>query len=547
MSQAGYTPIQLYFSTTAAAVPVNTNLANGELAINITDEKLYFKNAAGVVKLLASNATSAPVLSFSAGTTGFTPSTATSGAITLAGTLATTNGGTGLTAFTANQVFYASSTSAIAQSANMTFNGTTLTVNDLTDSSLTAGRVTYAGTSGNLVDSANLTYSGTVLGVASGIFKANGAPSLVAATAGEAILAPEGTLGALVYGRGTTYDVTLGQRSTGVALGVLAGTSNLYAPGSVGIATTTPTSLLSVGTLGASSNPAIQIGSATNSSGSLYFGDGVGANTYRGFVEYGHVSDAMLFGTAGVEQMRITSTGAVGIGTNSPTFKFHVYSTFAVTSRFQSTASVSVIDFADSTSTNPPYLGSIGDVLYFGTSSSNRFQIGAAGQLGIGGANYGTSGQVLTSGGSAAAPTWANAGKVLQVVQGTSGAQATTTSGNWDSTGLTASITPTSSSSKILVLVSGGMEGGAGGSGDQSIGFKVYRGASSIEASTKGKVIYALPNIYVPINFIALDSPATTSSTAYTLYFKRISGDTTASFCRDSLETANIVLMEIAA
>jgi hypothetical protein len=139
------------------------------------------------------------------------------------------------------------------------------------------------------------------------------------------------------------------------------------------------------------------------------------------------------------------------------------------------------------------------------------------------------------------------AGSVLQVVQGTSGAQATTTSGNWDSTGLTASITPTSSSSKILVLVSGGMEGGAGGSGDQSIGFKVYRGASSIEASTKGKVIYALPNIYVPINFIALDSPATTSSTAYTLYFNRLSGNTTASFCRDSLETANIVLMEIAA
>ena len=39
MSATGYTPIQLYYSTTAAAVPVNTNLANGELAINITDGK----------------------------------------------------------------------------------------------------------------------------------------------------------------------------------------------------------------------------------------------------------------------------------------------------------------------------------------------------------------------------------------------------------------------------------------------------------------------------------------------------------------------------
>ena len=39
------------------------------------------------------------VTTFSAGTTGFTPSTATSGAITLAGTLAVTNGGTGVTGF----------------------------------------------------------------------------------------------------------------------------------------------------------------------------------------------------------------------------------------------------------------------------------------------------------------------------------------------------------------------------------------------------------------------------------------------------------------
>jgi hypothetical protein len=37
-----------------------------------------------------------------------------------------------------------------------------------------------------------------------------------------------------------------------------------------------------------------------------------------------------------------------------------------------------------------------------------RFQIGSAGQWGIGGATYGTSGQVLTSGGSGAAPTWAS-------------------------------------------------------------------------------------------------------------------------------------------
>jgi len=58
-------------------------------------------------------ASSGGVSTFSAGTTGFTPNTATTGAVTLAGTLATTNGGTGLTSFTTNGAVYATSTSAL--------------------------------------------------------------------------------------------------------------------------------------------------------------------------------------------------------------------------------------------------------------------------------------------------------------------------------------------------------------------------------------------------------------------------------------------------
>jgi hypothetical protein len=42
----------------------------------------------------------------------------------------------------------------------------------------------------------------------------------------------------------------------------------------------------------------------------------------------------------------------------------------------------------------------------FQTNSLERFRIGASGQLGIAGANYGSSGQVLTSQGSGAAPIW---------------------------------------------------------------------------------------------------------------------------------------------
>lgn len=56
MAASGYTPISLYYSTTASAVPTAANLVSGELAINITDGKLYYEDNAGVVQLLASKA-----------------------------------------------------------------------------------------------------------------------------------------------------------------------------------------------------------------------------------------------------------------------------------------------------------------------------------------------------------------------------------------------------------------------------------------------------------------------------------------------------------
>jgi hypothetical protein len=54
MAATGGTPIILYHSTTAAAVPSNTNLAAGELGLNIADMKLYCENDSAVVTLLAS-------------------------------------------------------------------------------------------------------------------------------------------------------------------------------------------------------------------------------------------------------------------------------------------------------------------------------------------------------------------------------------------------------------------------------------------------------------------------------------------------------------
>lgn len=142
MAQANYTPISLYYSATASAAPTAGNLANGELAINITDGKLFYKDNAGVVQTIATKAAVTNVSSISFGSTGLTPATATTGAVTVAGTLAIANGGTnGTSAPTAGAVPYGTGT-AYAFTAVGTA-GQVLTSNG-------AGAPTWAAASGGI-------------------------------------------------------------------------------------------------------------------------------------------------------------------------------------------------------------------------------------------------------------------------------------------------------------------------------------------------------------------------------------------------------------
>jgi len=154
MAATGFTPISLYYSSTASAVPLAANLVAGELALNTLDGKLYYKNSSNVVTLLASNAATTNVSSITFGTTGLTPATATTGAVTVAGTLATANGGTALTSFTSGGALYATSTSA-------------LTTGTLPVASGGSGAVTLTG-----------------------ILKGNGTSAFTAATAGTDYVAP---------------------------------------------------------------------------------------------------------------------------------------------------------------------------------------------------------------------------------------------------------------------------------------------------------------------------------------------------------------------
>ena len=92
----------------------------------------------------------------------------------------------------------------------------------------------------------------------------------------------------------------------------------------------------------------------------------------------------------------------------------------------------------------------------FGTNNAERLRIGSAGQIGLGGANYGTSGQVLTSQGGSAAPQWATpaggSGRILQIVSSFSNTAYTTTSSSFQTTNLSCSITTGSAASKIYVV-----------------------------------------------------------------------------------------------
>jgi hypothetical protein len=131
--------------------------------------------------------TTATASSFSAGSTGFTPSTATTGAITLAGTLATTNGGTNLTSFTSGGAVYATSTSVLATGTLPNTAGGTGQ-----SSAFTQYGITYASTTTALATTAAGTSSTLLHGNASGA-PTFGAVALGTEVSGQLPIANGGT------------------------------------------------------------------------------------------------------------------------------------------------------------------------------------------------------------------------------------------------------------------------------------------------------------------------------------------------------------------
>ena len=140
------------------------------------------------------------------------------------------------------------------------------------------------------------------------------------------------------------------------------------------------------------------------------------------------------------------------------------------------------------------------------------------------------------------------AGSVLQVVSNTFSTATTTTSTSYQASGLTLSITPTSATSKILIT--GAVPYDVYGGTSNQATLTLYKGATNL--MTNGFAIIAsggsseIQAGSMAVNF--LDSPATTSSTTYTIYFRvssTASGTPTARIFVDNY-TGTLTAMEIA-
>jgi hypothetical protein len=514
MAQAGYTPIQLYYSLTAASAPIAGNLASGELAINATDGKLFYKDNANVVQVIGWKTTPATaggtgqtsyavgdllyassttalsrlavgangsvltltagvptwsasaggVTSFQTSLSGLTPSTATTGVVTLAGTLGATSGGTSFSTYATGDIIYASASNTLSKLTAGT-NGFVLT--------LAAGVPTWAASTGGVTSfsagttglTPNTATTGAIV-LAGTLTTANGGTGLSSFTAGDLVYFASGTsftkLGIGTAGQVLTVNpgATAPQWSTGAASGVAS-----ISFGTTGLTPNTATTgaVVVAGTL-------IAVNGGTGIS-SYAQGEMLYANTTTTLDKVtANITTSKKYlsqtgnGTAGLAPTwgDVTATNIAG-GTAGTLF----YNTAADSTTTLSIGTAYQLLGVNAGATAPSWQG-LSSLIDNGLTAATQGQILYRNATAWVPLAVGTSGQVLTSGGAAANVSWTTAAGGLTGFTAALNTGGTNTTVNVSSlvasggtTNQHAAIVPKGTASFMLAIPDSGTAGGA--------------------------------------------------------------------------------------
>ena len=367
-----------------------------------------------------------------------------SGGITLASPLPTSSGGTGLSSFTANRVFYSSSTSAIGSSANLTFDGSSLATSNFAATgnvNLNGGTFTFNEAGADLdarfegdTDPALLFLDAstdrvgigtnspaTKLHLGNNLTTSNTIPFQIGYAADFFGYRLINTNNPAATAAGT-FSLQRGTATTWVD--VLTSDDN----GNVGIGTNSPGAKLQVKSAAAE---AVRIeGTTARGGGSVYasFYDPTGRKGYFGystaiddsFTVVNELNAPLRFFTNNTERVHITGAGDVGIGTASPGAKLEVNGASILNGNIQTSSGSTLFN-----STGDLYVraGTSGALRLGSGGSNDRAVITSAGNLGIG-LSVPAAKVHLYGAGSATAPT--NISDISSAAFRIEGAQANT-------------------------------------------------------------------------------------------------------------------------
>ena len=429
MSAPGFTPISLYYSTTAAAAPSAGNLANGELAVNITDGKLFYKDNGGVVRVLATAAGSAgdvvgpgsstdnALVRFD-GTTGklvqssvgvLSDAGALSGLTSVAATTftgaLTGNASTATTLQTSRTIWGQS----FDGSANVT--GALTGVTDLTASGSmtlsggTANGVAYLNGSKVLTSGSALTFDGTKLSLPT-VLAIKGAQNSnlarIAMTRTDQSWSINNETDLRFYGQNTDTEtpssIAHSMGNTGIFVWNNASTAaeqmRLTSTG-LGIGTSSPTAKLDVrgNAVFTGNGTSRQTADFTNTGGQLYVGAEsssggavfVGSSAYAGIIGT-NTNTPLQLGTNGTIKATLDASGNLLVGTTASTYSYQAKNIVVADG---STAGISLTNLSQILTLTAGYgAGYVGTKsnhpLVFTTNDVERARIDSSGRLLVG-------------------------------------------------------------------------------------------------------------------------------------------------------------------